>query len=203
MAASPQVENGYIKIANEFWDALCTLRVPGEARQALDVIIRKTWGYNKKADYISISQFVILTGIKSPNIVRCLRKLVQMRLIITSDNKRTTWYQIQKDYHKWCPLSKKIINKQNEPIINNKEMRSLSEAITPVIQKDNNSLSKAIDTKDNDKDNVTKDIAKATAETADSQGECGSGKDEWNDEEIEAFHKRIENIGNKPSNVAL
>ena len=44
--ASPQTENGYVKIATELHDALCKTRISGEARQMLDVIIRKTYGYD-------------------------------------------------------------------------------------------------------------------------------------------------------------
>jgi hypothetical protein len=51
---SPQLENGYVKIANELWDALCRTRIPGECRQVLDAIIRS---WNKKADQISYTHF--------------------------------------------------------------------------------------------------------------------------------------------------
>ena len=59
---TPQLENGYIKIATELYDALCGIRIPGEARQVFDVILRKTYGWNKKKDAIALSQFVEATG---------------------------------------------------------------------------------------------------------------------------------------------
>ena len=53
----PQLENGYTKIANELLEAIAAIRIPGEAMQVLLVIIRKTYGYCKKKDAISISLF--------------------------------------------------------------------------------------------------------------------------------------------------
>ena len=47
---SPQWENGYTKIANEILESLARIRINGEARQVLDVIIRKTYGYGKKTE---------------------------------------------------------------------------------------------------------------------------------------------------------
>ena len=46
--ANPQKENGYTSIANDIVEALAGIRIPGEARQCLDVILRKTYGWNKK-----------------------------------------------------------------------------------------------------------------------------------------------------------
>lgn len=142
--SNPQCENGYTKIANEILDALCHIRINGEARQILDTIIRKTYGYHKKQDKISLSQFVITTGIKKPNICKAINKLRQMNLIIIiqKDNGDINSYRFNKDFDTWEPLSKKI---------------TLSKKIISVIQKDNASLSKKIHTKDNTtKDN--KDI---------------------------------------------
>ena len=55
--ANPQRENGHVDIANEIMDKLCRYRIPGEVRQVMDTVFRKTYGWNKKADRISLSQF--------------------------------------------------------------------------------------------------------------------------------------------------
>jgi len=73
--ANPQKENGYTAIANEIMDALIKIRVPGEAMQILLVILRKTYGWNKRQDAISLSQFFKDTGMKKPSIIR-LSKIV-------------------------------------------------------------------------------------------------------------------------------
>ena len=141
--ANPQTENGFIKISTELFKALRSIRINGEAAQVLFFIIEKTYGWNKKEDLISISQFHEATGINKPNIIRATKKLVDMNIVIKKDNANGSSYSIQKDYDKWNPLSKKItiIEKDN-----------LSKKITDVIQKDNKPLSKKINTKDTSKD---------------------------------------------------
>lgn len=120
--ASPQTENGHIDIANELMEAFCKIRIPGEAHQVLNVIFRKTYGWHKTWDAIPLSQFVDMTGIKKPNVVRSLKILFDMNIIViekdniietnntTLSKKITTItkYCIQKNYELWKPLSKKI-----------------------------------------------------------------------------------------------
>lgn len=105
--ASPQKENGYTAIANEILDALCRTRISGEARQVLDVILRKTYGYNKKADHISLSQFVEATGIHKPEVCRALHKLEEMNIIAKSEGGVANRYVFVKNYESWKPLAKK------------------------------------------------------------------------------------------------
>ena len=108
--ASPQLENGHIKIANELWDALMHYRLAGEQMQVLMVIFRQTYGWNKKDDAISLSQFVEKTGIKKPAVVRALRKLQEKRLIIVNKkvNSVALTYSIHKNFQKWKSLTKKL-----------------------------------------------------------------------------------------------
>lgn len=140
--ASPQLENGYTRIANELLEALIKIRIPGEAMQILLKVFRQTYGYNKKEDDISLSQFCLATGLKKPNCVRAINKAIALNLIIKKDNGSIARYRFNKDYSTWKPLSKKI---------------TLSKKIMSVIKKDNKSLSKKIHTKEK-KDNVTKEI---------------------------------------------
>lgn len=105
--ANPQLEDGYVRVATEVWEALCRIRIPGEARQVLDVIIRKTWGWNKKEDRISLSQFVEATGLKKDKIIRARGKLVSMNIVSFKGNGNGATYRINKNYHSWQPLPKK------------------------------------------------------------------------------------------------
>ena len=128
-------------------DALCRIRIPGEEMQVLNVILRKTYGWNKTEDAISLSQFVEMTMIKKPNVVRAIQGLLSKKIIsvIEKDNAPAKVYKINKDFDQWHPLSKKI---------------TLSKKIISVIEKDNPSLSKKIPTKTTTtKDTITKAIA--------------------------------------------
>ncbi|HDY68615.1 MAG TPA: hypothetical protein ENH85_12610 [Candidatus Scalindua sp.] len=107
--ASPQKEHGYTMIANELMEALAKTRIAGEARQTLDTIIRKTYGFNKKEDAISLSQFSAITKLRKPTVVRALRKLLSMNIITKKDNDIANIYSFNKDFDSWEPLSKKIM----------------------------------------------------------------------------------------------
>ena len=122
MIKSPQAEDGHTDIANEIMEALARIRIPGEARQVLDFIIRKTYGWHKKNDNIPLSQFVLGTGLKKKYICRAIKKLIDMNLIILNkENKWITNYMFNKNYDIWKPVPKKenVPNKENT--IPNKE----------------------------------------------------------------------------------
>ena len=150
--ANPQIENGHIDIANEIADKLCSYRLSGEEWQVLWVILRKTYGWHKEEDWIALSQFVSLTGMKKPNIIRTLKELLSKNIIVVikkdnaiikMDNAKINYYAFNKDYDTWKPLSKVI---------------TLSKMIMPVIKIDNASLSKLIPTKETTtKENITKE----------------------------------------------
>lgn len=93
------------------------IRISGEARQIFDTIMRKTYGFQKKEDKISLSQFVESTGLSKTAICKAINKLTQMNLIykkisITKKvNDNIATYGIVKDYDAWKPLPKKGMNK--------------------------------------------------------------------------------------------
>jgi phage replication O-like protein O len=76
--ANPQAENGHVDIANEIFEAFARTRIPGEARQVMDFILRKTYGWHKKQDAISLSQFVEGTGLNKPHVCQAINHLVKM-----------------------------------------------------------------------------------------------------------------------------
>ncbi|MDI6808285.1 MAG: replication protein [Candidatus Eisenbacteria bacterium] len=105
--ASPQKENGHVQVANELFDALARMRIPGEQRQVLDVIIRLTYGWNKKDSKISYAEFVVRTGLQQGHVFRALKALEEHNLV----KKSLTGYRIQKDYGKWLSYSKSGVSK--------------------------------------------------------------------------------------------
>jgi len=113
--ANPQKENGYTPIANEIMDQLIRIRVPGEARQVLDCILRKTYGWNKKSDVIALSQYVESTGLSKPHVCMGLKKLRDMNLITEKGkaftekgNEKGQYIEFNKDFETWIPLPKKV-----------------------------------------------------------------------------------------------
>ncbi len=99
--ANPQLENGYTPIANEILEKLARLSLSSNQWQVLLVIIRKTYGFHKKVDYIANFQIGTATGLGKTVVSRILRNLND-RHIITSKGKVVG---LQKDWGKWQGLS--------------------------------------------------------------------------------------------------
>lgn len=152
MKANPQLENGYVRIASEIIEALCKFRIPGECRQVLDCVFRKTYGYQKKEDWISNSQIVEMTGMKKQNASRALAKLITNNIVIQSDDKLS----LNKNYQEWVSFkssSKVMTGKKNS--LSAKVIKPVIKLATSVIQSDDSLSAKVMDTIDN-KDNIQK-----------------------------------------------
>ena len=76
------LDNGYTRIANEILEALARLDLSGREFRVALVIMRKTYGYQKKADRISRDQISELTGINNQNISRILGDLADKKIIV-------------------------------------------------------------------------------------------------------------------------
>ena len=143
--ANPQLEDGHLRIANDVWYALARTRIPGQARQVFDVVIRKTWGFRKKRDAIALSQFAKATGMTQPHVCRAIKVLIAMNLIVRGERKNVAnkgskmvaTYRLQKDYTTWKPLPKRATTTK------------LPNRARIVAQNGNKSLPKKADTKDN------------------------------------------------------
>jgi len=92
--AKPQLENGHTRIANEILDHLVLLYLSPNEWQVLFCIIRKTYGFHKKVDYITNKQIVTATGLGKTVVSRTLRKLQQRQLI----NRHGKWLGLNKDW---------------------------------------------------------------------------------------------------------
>jgi phage replication O-like protein O len=143
--ANPQVEEGHIDLANEIVEALAKTRLSGEEVQCLWVILRKTYGWHKKEDRISLSQFSKMTGIKRQNVFRALKKLSSKKIIAIINNDDSTQvnsYKMIKDFDTWIPVIKK-------DYCNQKRLHT-------VIKNDDQVSSNLINTKENTKETIQK-----------------------------------------------
>lgn len=154
--ASPQREHGHIDIAHEIAYALMRLKINGTQVRLLWVIWRQTYGWHKKEDYISLSQFQSFTGLEKSLISKELKKL-GVRNIIKAKNTlgKTTLYGFNKNYEEW--ENPQLLSKQTILPLSNRTTVLLSKQTMTVVQSDNKLLSKQTHTKEI-KENTTKDI---------------------------------------------
>ena len=120
--SGPQKENGYTAIANEIMEALAAYRLPGEQMQCLCFILRKTYGFNKKSDEISLTQFEKATGMARKSVTRALSGLDDKNIIKRQGSKKhrgknapiaTTRYTFNKHFETWHGRGKKAPHRGN------------------------------------------------------------------------------------------
>lgn len=104
--ANPQKENGHLDLANKIVEQLAQTQLSGYEIRLLWAILRKTYCWHKKQDWISYSQFREVTKIgNNSHISRGLKKLVLRQIVTKNGNK----YGLNKDYDKWIKLPKLVI----------------------------------------------------------------------------------------------
>lgn len=99
--AKPELENGFTQIANEILEKLVRMHLAPNQWQVLLCIIRKTYGFHKKVDYIANFQIGEATGLGKTVISRCLSGLGEMGLI----TRKGKYIGFQKDWEKWKGLT--------------------------------------------------------------------------------------------------
>ena len=104
--ASPQKERGHIPIANEIAEVLARTQLSGYQHRILWALWRKTWGWHKKCDKISITQFQELTRLKRRHVARTLNELIKRRIVTKNGNTFPVSYAFNKDYEQWQTVTK-------------------------------------------------------------------------------------------------
>lgn len=99
--ASPQVENGHTKIANELLEAIVKMPMSDYEHRIFWLIIRKTYGFKKKQDWISQKQIAEITGIRKSHVSRTIKNLIRKNMVVNTRVGNKKILGIQKDYERW------------------------------------------------------------------------------------------------------
>lgn len=115
-------KNNFFKMPNDYKDALCKIRISGEARQILDAIERLTWGWKKTIAIITYRDFRQMTGLNNWSISRAIQYLLKMRIIVVCNNatNKKVNYRIETDYTKWRPSAIMQQSKESEETTKNR-----------------------------------------------------------------------------------
>ncbi|AYR23007.1 replication protein [Herbaspirillum rubrisubalbicans] len=98
---SPQVEDGFIRIANELLEAILAFGFTQRELLVLLAIMRKTYGFNKKADDMSASQIAGLCNMARSHVTATLGSLASRNIITKSAGTFGSVIGIQKNHRKW------------------------------------------------------------------------------------------------------
>ncbi len=100
--ANPQWENGFTKLANEIIENLCLINLSPYESRVIWFVLRKTYGFQKKIDKISLSQFAEALQLDRNNVNRAIGRLIKKNMLVVSkDHNNHISYGLQKDYEKW------------------------------------------------------------------------------------------------------
>lgn len=168
--ANPQKENGYTAIANEIMDELISCEMSGQEFKIALLIIRKTYGFNKTDDAVSLSQMVAATGMGKIRCSQVVNRLQLMKILTVTENINGIGkkYKFNKDFETWEtvePLLKTLTVKKNINgiEIDKQKNKQIQEDNPPLMktltvnEKRNRPLMKTVTTKDTiTKDNIQK-----------------------------------------------
>lgn len=112
---NPKLSNGFTRIANELYDAIMIANFTKTERKIIDAVIRKTYGYNRKNDVISIRQIAQITNVRFQHISRSLQQLIAEKVIIATGNHQKRILKLNKNYTNWGRFSvTETVTKCNE-----------------------------------------------------------------------------------------
>lgn len=107
--ASPQKENGFTAVANEIVEALVKVRIPASEKDILLFVIRKTYGFHKKEDKISLTQFELGTGLSRVTVVKALKNLLTRCMVL----KKGSLFYFNKDHETWVVNAGLLVKSEN------------------------------------------------------------------------------------------
>ena len=143
----PQLEQGYTRIANGILQSLARFKLGSYHYRVLFVIFLKTYGFNKKEDWVAISQFAEATDILEPHVCRAVKELINMNIVTKGGNK----VSFQKDARLWKKLPKGV------------RSHHVTKGGNTITKGGNQELPKGVDTKDTlTKDTIQKTIIQGT-----------------------------------------
>lgn len=139
--ANPQKENGFTPLANEIIEELVKIDLLGAEFRVLLFIIRKTYGYQKKQDRISFTQFEKGTGISRQTINKTLKNLMAKGLIVKICLPGGNMgYTFIKDHDNWVvkthllvkgkwETSKDVLTKTSKDVLTHKRKKEITKEI--------------------------------------------------------------------------
>ena len=143
------IENGYVRLANELVEKLSCIKLGGREFRLLCVVIRKTYGYGKKEDWISLSQMADMTNLDKANCSRLVDSLVKRQILTSRKRGHDRLLGINTQIDQWQEKKQRVVKNDNKVVKNdNKHCQKRQQ------NRENDNHNRHINNKDNLKDNV-------------------------------------------------
>ena len=130
--ASPQTENGFTRIANELMEVIPLYKFNGTQFRILFVVLRYTYGFQRKSHELSLTFIADSTGMHKQQIKRELDILIKNKVLIEEEPpsfNKSRIIQFNKNYKEW------LISRQSAKTltVNKKDDHTVSELAYPTV----------------------------------------------------------------------
>jgi phage replication O-like protein O len=98
---NPQLEDGHTRIANELLEAIIKFKFTERQYKVFFAILRKTYGFNKTNDDISLSQISVICDLPVNHVSTVINQLVKLNIIIKKQGVYAQNLMINKIYDTW------------------------------------------------------------------------------------------------------
>lgn len=100
--SNPQLEDGFIRIANELFKAIYTSDLNASELKIILFVIYQTYGYGKKKQYMTLRYIEQGTGIPHGTVARIIPSLIEKRFLTEKYfGKQKREIGLNKNYEKW------------------------------------------------------------------------------------------------------
>ena len=96
------LDNGFLRLANQIQDALCIVELSGREFRVLNAIVRLTYGWSKKSDRIANSLIADKTTLKVKHVSEAVLSLAYRNIIVLRRIGQTRYIGINTCLDKWA-----------------------------------------------------------------------------------------------------
>lgn len=164
--ANPQKEDGHLEIANELVEILMKSDFSGGEFALIFAVLRKTWGWQKKEDWIPLSQLAKLTGFSRRYVCKIKKQLVNKRTLLEANNR----LRFNKNYEQWLVSNRSLVNKRTLGLVSNRSLTSELKGTESSVLQDTLNIQLSKDTNSKESVDPIKNSIDAVRERLEQQG---------------------------------
>lgn len=105
--ANPQTENGFMRLATEIVEIMSQIHLSGNEHQLIYAVWRKTYCWNKKSDWIALTQLEQETKLSRVAVCRAQKSLVSKKILVKEKGKLS----FNKHYNQWVVSKTTLVSK--------------------------------------------------------------------------------------------
>lgn len=147
------IKDGYTQIADELIEKLASTKLGGREFRLLMVVIRKTYGYQKSEDWISLSQMADMSVLDKANCSRLVDGLVRRQILTIRKRGHDRLLSINTQIDHWQDAKRGVVKNDNKVVKNDKISCQKRQET-----RENDNHNKHINNKHNLKDYVPTDV---------------------------------------------